>query len=441
MIIDLKKSKEKYFLMPSAKEILESFKGNLGTIECLQDLSKSNNIIVCTDENNLEKLLKNEYSLNHIKTCESINDSDSSTIIVLPPEYRINKKDANFFHNYTNNSLLLLDSIKSKKEYMINPKKGIISKKAKQNNLLSPEKVISSAFNSLSKDSKNIKKNLLSYSWWGLDRHRRIVSLYRSIQGAELRSFNIIAEFTINLPKLAYKYNNLVMNNNIPENNTKKLSTFINYYRNYLIKGNYLENINQFNVSTNNLIKIKGKFAKGSGSYINVPSRKLNNLYYNLKITGIPQLDKKDILNYSQWWEIRGNCNCKNKMYMGDRRKTKPNIGNDEYFFCAHEIAAFHTLRKKDKTNDKGINLLPFLIPTKETIDFLDRLRYQTVMLEYNENKDKWSLRTLNNTEMENILFKRTILKGYEQSFSSDINLFKEKGYDPTFDLIKFKKN
>ena len=172
-----------------------------------------------------------------------------------------------------------------------------------------------------------------------------------------------------------------------------------------------------------------------------VPSRSQKDYkYYPIKLTDIPLLESEDPAQYSLAWELAGNCICQDKVYRSDRRKQAPDKGNREDFFCPHEIAATITLRKKYESGHKQtINYLPFVLPTKEMMGYVEKLRHQTILLTYNQQTERWSKRSLNHTEIENILWKKVIADGYEACFTTNINKFKEQHYDPHLDLIQFR--
>ena len=189
------------------------------------------------------------------------------------------------------------------------------------------------------------------------------------------------------------------------------------------------------------MIELTGSFDKGLGQHIRVPSRfRKNRTEYKLKLTDVPLLYKDDPLAYSLVWEIAGNCHCEDKSYRSDRHRQKIGQGSREDFYCSHEISAFHTLRKKHENKKKIMSFLPFVMPTASMMNYLERLRHQTIMLTYNSETERWSKRSLNNTEMENLLWKKVMAEGYESNFTTEIDKFKKMKYDPHLDLLNFKR-
>ncbi len=460
MIINLGNPREKYFADWTVAEILRGAISTTDpvTVADVQELDTAGKVAVGTQAGNLESLLEGEYVVDSLSIPKKVKQLPHDHLFVLPPNYRIPAGDAHHLLAYSSDTLVKLDAAEVKRA-LLGPSvpEGPLSAKRKQQEEWQPEKVIGAAFDFLYQNRDALAEQTLScYSWWGKDHHRRIVSLYRAIQGAELRAFQNYAGFRLLIRKFRKE---LRTNKNAqtkepltPQESADKTAK-VQRYECYLEVRDISKDIRQLDVFFTDLIEPRGGFSYQTGQTMRVPSRskikrgsldpkdelyrKVEHQTYVFKLTDVPLLVPKHQAHFSLPWEVAGNCSCPDKTYRSDRRKSQPDKGSREDFFCPHEIAAFHTLRKKQEGDDPTIRFLPFVLPTAEMMDYVDKLRYQTVMLTRSEETGRWSKRALNHTEMENLLWKKVMADGYEACFTTDIQTFKDKRYDPHLDLIK----
>lgn len=288
-----------------------------------------------------------------------------------------------------------------------------------------------------------MERELCAYSWFGRDNHRRIVSLYRAIQGAELRAFQDYAAFKLLIPRFKRELKrdkHEQTKQPLTQEEREQREDKIQRYERYLKYHHNARQIQQLDATLNDLIEpIAIPFAYKTGRLFRVPSRSRVEKTYTVKLTSVPILREGDARGYSMVWELRGKCGCEDTLYRSDRRHQAVDRGQDEDFFCAHEIAACHSLRKIQEKKEEGVRMLPFVLPTKSMMDFVDTLRYHTILLQFSEETERWSKHALNHTEIENLLWKKVIVDGFETCFTTDIGKFKEQRYDPHLDLIKFR--
>jgi len=445
MIIDLSKPRKEYFADVTPKEILEQYivKSNI-TVKDVQRYHLDKQGIIGTKEKDLDALLERlPYTIDSLDLVERISNSKGK-LVVLPPEYRIDSEGVRQAVAYSLDTLVKLDSVVLRREILgQNASKGKMSAKLKQKEKWSPEKVIGAALEYLhSHKEEYAEKMLCGYSWFGKDNHRRVVSLYRAIQGAELRAFQDYAAFRLLIPTFRKE-----LRTGKSCQTQKKLTTEeidhrrekVERYERYLKNHHNAKQIGQLDVLFTDLIEpVAIPFAYHGGRIMRVPSRSRPERQYEVKLTSVPLLKSEDNRSYSMVWELRGKCGCEDTLYRSDRRHQAIDKGNDEDFFCAHEIAASHSLRKMNEKKDKMISMLPFVLPTKNMMDFVDTLRYNTIMLVFNESTQRWSKHALNHTEIENLLWKKVMVEGYSACFTTDISTFKEQKYDPHLDLVKF---
>ena len=188
MIIDPNKPKKEYFDLPTVREILMQFAPKDGPISVnnLAYHPDNANFVVGTKKGSLDDMLEMDYTVDSLDLVEKVTDASDDQRIILPPDYRIPSGEVQNIVVYSHDSLILLDSMDVKRRLIDGDvPKGTLTKSRKEKEKWSPEKVISTAFNLLHERREEVIENIYScYSWWGKgsDRHRRIVSVYRSIQ-------------------------------------------------------------------------------------------------------------------------------------------------------------------------------------------------------------------------------------------------------------------
>jgi hypothetical protein len=322
---------------------------------------------------------------------------------------------------------------------------------------------LSTAFNLLHQQREKLAEKVFSaYSWFGKDNHRRIVSLYRAIEGAEMRAFQNFVYYQQNLKKLEREvrtgksaFSNYTSDLPSEEKIIKeeKFQRYQSYIQRMRPEGQklekYLKLMRCYEEDTIEVERSSGtraplaeeiKYQSGWRNVWVFSRSQLARRGYNVKFTGLPFIKENHPFAYSEIWEMRGHCYCEDKNYRSDRRRTDGK-GNDEDFFCPHEVAGFHVLKKYYEDEEKGkvLPFSPFIIPTAKTMDYLEKLRQQTIILTQETEKGQFSKHSLNHTEIDNLLWKLVLVRGYEHCFTTDIQKFKAGGYDPHVDLIRFR--
>jgi hypothetical protein len=460
MIINLSKPREEYFEGRNVREILTQFvdkEGPIG-INSLRELDQEGQIVTGTKERDLENLLSREHHLDSRQLVEMIENLGSDQLLVLPPEYRIDDYEGRNVLVYETKNLVNLDSMAVKRALLQEKiPKGPLSGVRKRDEKWNPEKVIRTAVHLYHKElDKVIEKTWAGYTWWGKDNHRRIVSLYRSIQGAELRTFQNFAAFRLTIPLMRKELRLGATSRSSYKNpltgeqrgrRKSKIARYENYLRKKVREGHPIgKYVRKMDVEFSDLIEPnRASFAQHTGKRVRVPSRgRKNSKVREFDITGIPILKDNELdLALSMVWNMRGYCPCEDKRYRSNRRKMSPETGNDEDLFCPHEIAALYTIKRiyKDYT-DRSLPMLPFVLPTAKTMDYVEKLRNQTVLLDFNAksgHSGRFTKRALNHTEMENLLWKLAIVRDYEACFTTRIEKFAQERYDPNLDLVKFR--
>ncbi|MFH0701778.1 MAG: hypothetical protein V2A62_05055 [Candidatus Woesearchaeota archaeon] len=458
MFIDLSQPRTEYFRDPSEAEILRQFvpKETPITVADLRRLNTDGKVVVATTSGSLDELLgKQPTTIDSRNTVERIDSLGPDQLLILTENYRLASEEVRETLVYSADNLLLLDSAAVKRSVLGLPEDAPVPKLGKGRKIEArwePERVLSAAFNHLHAHPELYPETLCAYSWRAQDGHRHVVSLLRSIQGAELKAFQ---------DYVAFKLKPHVMKKEIREG--KRVGRYaeeldaeqIQRRQHNLVRyGGYVANHNLQQVletmETDFCDLIEPERRKKSsklptfnfytGRNVDVPSRGKFREHYTIKYTNIPALRVDDPLAYFLTWETRGNCVCKDKNYRSQRRISEPGVGVPEEFLCSHEIAGLHSLRKihaqpKNYNGNRVIPFLPFVVPSEAVMDYLEKLRYQTVMVTYDEQTNRFSKRTLNHTEMEVLLWKKVAQEGYETCFSTNPAKFG----DPREYLVKFR--
>ncbi len=461
MYLNLREPRENYFADAAATDILRRFVPNKTsnktpiTVEDVRDLNLQKRVVTGTTEGNLDAVLSGGgYRVNSLELADKIDRLKESELLVLPQEYRLPAEEVRQCVVYDLGTLVNLDSVHVKRKLRgETAKNGKMSQRQKQEAQWSPEKVVKTAFDLLHEQKDELAEKIFtSYCWFGKDNHRRVVSLYRAIQGAELRAFQGFTAYKLLIPvlkkelregKSACSGYQDELTTEEKEKKQRKIERYTRYLQQTRPEGRSAGYyIREMKVSFTDLIEQESRaFAHRGGRIMRVPSRSHPDKIYKVKLTGVPFLQQGSPLAYSQVWEMAGSCYCDDKLFRSDRRRKDLHLGNDEEFFCAHEIAALHTLRKKSEHDAKEhIDFLPFVLPTSSMMHYLDCLRQQTIMIEHKDPATKRaSKRAMNHTEIERLLWARVMSRGYDACFTTDIGRFVEEKYDPHLDLIRFR--
>ncbi|MBT4936107.1 hypothetical protein HOL21_00515 [Candidatus Woesearchaeota archaeon] len=464
MLINLDQQRGDYFANGDVTEILRKFVKKEGPITVVDLREKSEDkggIIAGIRSGELSQLLDFEYDSNRdidtMQLVERLDRMDDTELMVLPPDYRIRSKDTRKIVVYNLDSLVNLDSAIVKRTLLgdVIPR-GPLSRKRKEKEEWNPEKVLRTAMDNLHERKDTLKeKTFVGYKWKSTDGHAHIVSLYRSIMGAELRTFQNFAAYKLLIPtfrkelrlgKSSWSGYRVPLTSEDKEKKQEKVARYERHLKKRRKEGSPLFHyISQLDVDFKDLIEFdRAEPRSGTVRHVRVPSRsttdgnKEEGRFYKFKLTQVPVFERGNSGASGYVWEVRGTCPCPDIEYRSDRRG-KPYLGQNEEVYCAHEIAALHSLRKKLENKEFNVPLLPFVIPTQEMMEFTDKLRYQTILVErHDPNTVRASKRVLNHTEIERLLWAKVMRAGYEQCFTTDIGVFKERKINPQDYLVRF---
>lgn len=444
MIIDVSKTREEYFTDLPVRDLLlqyiEKEEGKPITINDVRNL-EAGSLVVGTREGDIEGILAKEYTSDSLDLVRKLRQLGSNQLLVLPPDYRITSPEVRRVLVYEEKTLVKLDA-KHIQEALLqhNKPSRSLSRKRKVQEKWDPERVLSAAFNHLHQHKDQFAERTLScYSWWGSDRHRRVVSLYRAVQGTELAFFTRLAEVRLTPNRIRKQLvgTNPKTGNKYTQEEIKEAMKEIAHWEKVISKWS----LDRLAVSGLDCIQEDTRgFRYDTARHFYVPSRqKRTTKSHRLELLDIPILnDEKMDLAYGLIWELAGSCGCEDKRYSANRRKRSPYQGQREDFFCSHEQAAYHHLRSQyvnDMENDKLVTFSPFTIPTQTMMEDIEKLRRQTILLEKKTNR--WSKRSLNHTEIENIIWKIVTDRGYEACFSTEPSLLESRGSRPSNYLVK----
>ena len=460
MIIDLNKSRAEYFRDLDHTAIVRSVTGDDGrfvTTTGLRRLAEEDSLIVGTAEGELEQILTHgTYSLDSLALAEKIDELEEGQLLVLPPEYRIPAVEARDAITYSDKTLINLDFVHVKRAILgADAKSGRLSGIKKQEHQWEPEKVIAAAFNHLHENRDKLAEKAFScYGWRDKVGRLRVVPLMRAIQGAELRMFQNLAALKMLPPRMRTEVSRGIRFDDGSELSPEEVTTLVRKIERYegAVRNRGLEApVNALKVSGWDLMKPQGEaFNCGTAHYVRVPSltrptelfqgQKITRLAYSTTLLNVPLLERGDQAAYSSVWDLEGLCECKDFKYRSHRRKKSAHKGMPDIMFCKHLAgAAWDLMSIHKRKDDRTIPFIPFLLPTKTMSEYLDKLRYQAVILQPTE-AGRWKKRALNHTEMERHLWDRVKVHGYEACFSTDTRKLVERGNDPLTYLIRFRE-
>lgn len=445
MRIDLSQRRKDYFRKPDARRILLQYLSRTRFLP--KDLLEMDTV-VGTKDGDLEKLLNGKsFQIDHFSLVEKIKCLGEGQLLVLPTYYRINAGESREAICYSMSSLVDLDKVMVRKPLLGRRDPGRrLSSRQRAELSWHPEEVVSTAFRSLHKyRSQYIDRLFIGYCWTGGDDCLRVVPIMNNIKGAELRAFQNLAYYQLGLPVLEKEVRRGVDAETGERMTKKELSrreSRLKRYAHHLqtpreeggILGDYVARLE---VRMRDLIEFdKRSFKGGTGRNFTVPSRTNVYTWYKVKIVNVPVFEEDNPEITSTVWDLFGECYCLDKNYRSDRRESR----RKEFYFCPHEIASLHGLKAvlEQEGEVRKIHSLPFLIPSRELVDYIDRLRYQAVLLEFNKERGKFVLRALNDTEIGRLVMMKMIADPYESNGTTDRRELVHRKYDPHTGLIEF---
>ncbi len=457
MIIDLSAERKEYFRDYTAAQIVRQFCGEIKSFSVKRDLSqldREHKLVIGTAEGSLDKLLDESYSLDSLSLVSKIEEAEPNQLIVLPLEYRIPSEEAREAVVYSRKTLINLDSVHVKRKILgSEAKSGRLSGKKKREHCWEPEKVLRAAINYLHENKEKVSEKVYScYGWKDKNGRQRVVPLIRAIQGVELRMFQNLAAFKIIPPRADKEIKEGIKFKDKSELTLEQIERRkqkVEWYKQIVEHRGLGDHIRRLNVSGWDLIEPEGiPFNFRTGRYVRVPSltrpqelmqgQKITRLCYLTTLLDLPLASSGDPTAYSRVWDLEGICECKDFRYRSHRRKNSPVKGTPDVLFCKHLVGASWDLKSIHKNDERGIPFLPFVLPTEAMESYLDKLRYQTIVLDKTE-EGNWTKRGLNHTEIERLLWSRAISRGYEACFATDPQKLVKTGDDPLLYLVRFR--
>ena len=451
MIIDLTQSRDEYFVLPDSTEIVRKFitkedPSSPITIADLKRLALEGRVVVCTREGDLEGLLTHQYTVDDRAMVQRIGARRPDQLIVLPPEYKQGTDQARELIAYDTGNLILLDSMDVRRVLLGDeaPRGRRLSKRAMQQHQWHPEKVLSTKFGIMHQDPDSFLGRPMScYAWWGTDNHRRVSSVYRDIEGTELRAFQDYVAFKLKIPVMRKEIRERRRAQDgapLDDVQIERRRQKIRRYESYIRRRNLRPILDRLDCSFKDLIEPeRTSFAGRTGRSFDVVSASNPKYPHDVKVTGLAVVEEGNPVAYSQVWEMIAYCDCKDQFYRSSRRRTAFK-GQDDFLFCMHPIAAARGLQAiYDDDPDHSLPFLPFVMPKKPMIEFIENLRYNTILLSFRGGANRWRKESqINHTTMEVAAIKKAIIDSYEDCFTTDVGVLQEGRYDPLADLVKF---
>lgn len=407
MIIDTAKKRAEYFSRPEAHEMIRYLVPELsGSQLSHQDFShavSSDRVRAATGKGTIDSLFENS---NHDATIRTVEDSTSEQLILLPAQYSI-RGSAHDILAYSSRSLVKLDS-RVLSQYVLGKAQDRLSLKKKEGLDWRFSRVLPAEFERRHEEGL-FGRHLAGISWWGVgNNQRRIMSLYRSLQGAEIKAFQDFAFFRLRHARASALKNRKGRFKDLSQEEINARLDKIESYTKYLEKQGISPLLQKLDVSFDDLIEEAGRpFAQYTGQSFRVPNSKGDG-FYSVRFTHIPAN-----LPVGREWELRGSCDCADANFRRDRRHSTIGKGQDEDYRCKHQEAALHAVRKLGSRYGYEMEF-PGIFPLKPLIDVADKLRYNTLVV------DGTSKRKLSATEIDNVLMKTLVARGPEKYITCD---------------------
>ncbi len=411
MLIDLSKPRKKYFQRWTPRNVLLQYMQKPRFLP--EHLRELGNVVVGTREGSLDDLLGGKaYQADNLGLVKKVKQLERGSLLVLPEHYRIPAGESRRLVAYRFNSLVHLNRF-------MKPGRGA-------------EEVYEAAFGHLHKHRNSlIDRTGLGCYWISeMDKLMRVVMLINNIEGQELRAFQNLAWYKLDLPEFR--------NEAEREGDERKLNRCIKYDHHLSSRrreGRTLQHyVNQLQVRRRDIIEA---ISPDRSLVMNFRAPSRSDIYreYDLKVCNVPIVGSSSPRRTTDLWDIYGECYCKDKNYRSDRRSK-----SKEFYFCPHEIASLQGLKAMHELEGRSerVHSLPFIIPTRSLVDFVDKLRYRTVILEKNPESGKLRMHSLNDTELGALAMKKMIADPFHENATTDYNVFRKQKYDPLLDLVKF---
>lgn len=424
MLINLNKPRKKYFNYPTTHEILAQYvdKKAINIDHIIKLEAEGGNIkTLGTIIEHVDSIIKKH---NPIKPSWSdivdLLETRDDELIILPLNCRIPDKKARMMLAQPD-AYINLNSIKVMRALGI-PSKGRLSLKQKKEFKWNPEDAFSAATNTAS-----INNNVFGWMWYGKDGHRHKLPFYVSEDGHVLRVIQ-------NLAALKFKPAEYKRMMKIHKSDFKTYEKKLDRLKKTIDVLGVKNLLPKLKLTKKDIIQINKEFYVENRQGHAYASSRSKNKTYEIYMKSLPiVVDKTDA--YTLWTEMEGNTNYADTFFKENRYgkgQTK------EHIIFPQFIAACRGIEQKLRNELANIPFLPFFIPNAKTNELIDKLRYNTVVLDYNFPK-KVSLRALNKAELSFLAMKIIIDQGYENSGSTNVRKLYEEGDYYYKYLVRFK--
>jgi hypothetical protein len=439
MKIRVSQEREKYFLRWSTHDILVQFiaKPRI-SLNDLKELAASGNVKVATASGNLDELIADNYACDHFGLVQKAKELQPQQLLVIPPDYRIPRMEVHRLLGQSRNPFLNLDAVTIKRRILgQNVEPGVLSAAKKKEYSWDPEQVIKEGFNYLHDNaSKFISRVILGYRWEGHDGLKRYVPFESSIEGSELRAYQNVAYWVAEIPRLDQEITSgkdFSHGKNLTKKEIEKKTRKREKYNKYIATHQLGDFLSQMNITSDDLIDVVGKpFNWGTGFVAKVPSRTSPPRVYFFQCLNVPVFSAGDRRAYSMVWDYIGGALPENRLYQSNRRRNKITHTKPEIVHTPHDVAIYQKRSKELALKSRRINLSPFIMLTEESINFVDNLRYNTVMVSPGGKK-----RALNETEIYRLFGMKVVADGYESTCTTNRQYFTRHRFDPQPSLVK----
>ena len=398
-------------------------RSNIAIVQGLEAENPKRVILGAGNANSIDDLMCGKFQRDRLSVVRQINDVSEDQLIVLPQDYRIGGWDAQRSISYDQKTVVRLDSMATKKQ--------LLEYKAEQDENndkfrsgfsfsemvqwdMTPERMLAAAAASIKND--DAERTRSCYAWKSpSDNGLRVVSLLRAIEGLEIRLIQDFASWKI-LPAI------------LETRGGKKAEQKLRHINGYMKFFEADKFLDKLDVNELDMIeKMSRPHDSRRGWHMDVPSRGDRNERHEIKISNMPiskyQADGMFDMKHCYSLVVTDHGDTEQRYREGRRRSPRwqDAPSKQDVFYTANAIAALHSVRKIHRNRPAGWRCgnLPIAMPKESFVEYADALRYQTVILDKKGRSNKWSLRSLNKSEIEDWLWSAVQLYGASETMTT----------------------
>ncbi|MBW2967634.1 hypothetical protein KY362_04055 [Candidatus Woesearchaeota archaeon] len=453
MRIDANGSREDRFIKPDVRKIKEQhFRNEDGTmkkrpggkdiknivISDIKRLAEDGKVVVATPSGNLDELLANEHSYDPDAVVERGLEAQDGQLLILPEQAVVAKAAAENRVVYSRESVLYLDSPEVNELLFGVRFRGCPTREQMNRHQVTPQKRLEKAIEAeLIRPGPRRKLSCTGY----LGTHNIPVynSLIRWFEGYELFQHSNLAWFAANLKEIRYelRYGRTRKGRTLDKSQLRKRRLQMKMWTDSSARSQLGDRVFELDFGSFDVIKPDGKPDMDYRIQdVEVPSREYPGRWYTVELTDIGVVVKKTgKIDYSATLDTYAHCHCKDRTKRGRRRRSQ-HVPKDKRarilddFHCAHIDAALLFVQQHYALNGQWGVRAPHphaLIPTPRMMHLMDNVRYNAVVVKYDNETGQCSMHRPNLTTAESIGWDAVLHLGLPATLSASTRLLRRK--------------